>query len=214
MKNRVWWSLALAAVWLGLSALIVSAQATQAYAMLKMANGQDAGTAVFTQQTGGVKMVVNAKGLPAGKHGVHIHAVGKCEGPDFTTAGGHFNPENKQHGAQNPQGAHAGDLPNLTIAANGAGTLDVTNAKITLGTGATSLFDADGSALVIHAAEDDERTDPTGNSGGRIACGVIVAGVLPRTGTDSTLSIALIASALFVVAVLAFVFSRKLRATR
>jgi Cu-Zn family superoxide dismutase len=214
MKNRVWWSLALAAVWLGLSALIVSAQATQAYAMLKMANGQDAGTAVFTQQTGGVKMVVNAKGLPAGKHGVHIHAVGKCEGPDFTTAGGHFNPENKQHGAQNPQGAHAGDLPNLTIAANGAGTLDVTNAKITLGTGATSLFDADGSALVIHAAEDDERTDPTGNSGGRIACGVIVAGVLPRTGADSTLSIALIASALFVVAVLAFVFSRKLRATR
>ena len=89
------------------------------------------------------------------------------------SAGGHFNPTNRQHGLRNPQGPHAGDLPNLTVDANGAGTFQATNALVTLGAGTSSLFDADGSALVIHADPDDEMTDPTGNSGGRIACGVI-----------------------------------------
>ncbi len=129
---------------------------------------------VIPDPAGGVKFSVQVKGLPPGKHGFHIHTVGKCEGFDFASAGAHFNPENKQHGSQNPQGPHAGDLPNLTVAADGSGTLEYTNKLVSLGTGANSLFKSDGTALVIHAGEDDEKTDPTGNSGARIACGVIV----------------------------------------
>ena len=146
-----------------------------ATAELRDANGQPAGMATLTQVGGGsVRIVIDAKGMPPGPHGVHVHAVGKCEGPQFTSAGAHFNPDGKQHGTQNPQGAHAGDLPNLTIDANGTGRLETTTERITLGTGATSVFDADGSAIIVHAGPDDFKTDPTGNSGGRIACGVIV----------------------------------------
>ena len=145
-----------------------------ASAELVDASGKPAGVATFTQISGNVRIVLEAKGLPPGPHGVHIHEVGKCEGPQFTSAGGHFNPEKKQHGMLNPQGAHAGDLPNLTVAGDGSGRLESTTDRITLGAGASSVFDADGSALVVHAAADDFTTDPTGNSGGRIACGVIV----------------------------------------
>jgi Cu-Zn family superoxide dismutase len=145
-----------------------------ASADLKNATGQSVGTATLTEVPGGVRILVEVKGLPAGAKGVHIHEVGKCEGPQFTTAGGHFNPDKKQHGTLNPQGAHAGDLPNIVVDNGGAGRLETTNNKITLGDGPTSLFDADGSAIVVHAAADDFRTDPTGNSGGRIVCGVIV----------------------------------------
>jgi Cu-Zn family superoxide dismutase len=97
-----------------------------------------------------------------------------CEPPAFTSAGGHVNPGGRQHGLQNPRGPHAGDLPNIRIEADGSGRLESLNDRITLGAGPTSLFDGDGSALVIHAAADDLQTDPTGNSGGRLACGVIV----------------------------------------
>src|SRR5205814_35083 len=145
-----------------------------AVAELKNSSGQPAGIATFTQVPGAVRVVIEAKGLPPGPHGVHIHEVGKCEGPQFTTAGGHFNPEKKQHGTLNPQGAHAGDLPNLTIAADGTGRLETTSDRISLTSGAKSVFDADGSAVVVHAGPDDFKTDPTGNSGGRVACGVIV----------------------------------------
>jgi Cu-Zn family superoxide dismutase len=100
--------------------------------------------------------------------------VGKCDGPDFASAGGHFNPQSRQHGALNPQGPHAGDLPNITIGTDGKGRLESTTELISLLGGASVVFDADGSAIVIHAAPDDFRTDPTGNSGARIACGVIV----------------------------------------
>jgi Cu-Zn family superoxide dismutase len=100
--------------------------------------------------------------------------VGKCEPPPFTSAGAHFNPGARQHGFLNPQGAHAGDLPNITIAADGTGRLETAADGLTLGMGATSLFDADGSAIVVHAAPDDFKTDPTGNSGARIACGIVV----------------------------------------
>jgi Cu-Zn family superoxide dismutase len=106
-------------------------------------------------------------------HGIHFHAVGRCDPPDFMSAGDHFNPTNRQHGQRNPQGPHAGDLPNLTVEANGTATYQATNALVTLGPGANSLLDADGSALVIHADPDDDVTDPAGNSGGRIACAVI-----------------------------------------
>ena len=137
------------------------------------AQGQSVGTANLVQIGDIVRIVFEAKGLPPGQHGVHIHETAKCEAPAFTTAGGHFNPGNKQHGALNPQGSHAGDLPNLTVEANGTGRLETATKQISLLSGPSWLFDGDGSAIVVHAAPDDFRTDPTGNSGARIACGVI-----------------------------------------
>jgi Cu-Zn family superoxide dismutase len=118
---------------------------------------------------------LDVKGLTPGLHAVHVHAVGKCEGPAFTTAGGHFNPTQKKHGFKSPEGAHAGDLPNMLVAKDGAGRFEALDDAITLKAGPASVFDADGSALVIHAGADDYVTDPAGNSGDRVACGVIVA---------------------------------------
>ena len=141
---------------------------------LRNASGQPVGTARFSQSGNVVRILVEARGLPPGLHAVHVHAVGKCDPPDFTSAGPHFNPTSKQHGALNPQGSHAGDLPNINIAPDGNGRLETANEQLTLGAGANSVFDADGSALVIHAAPDDFKTDPTGNAGARIACGVLV----------------------------------------
>jgi Cu-Zn family superoxide dismutase len=151
-----------------------SATAVSARADIRNANDQSAGTATVTEVPGGVRIIVEAKGLPPGAHGLHVHEVGKCEPPKFTTAGEHFNPEKKQHGTRNPNGPHAGDLPNITIGPDGTGRLETTTNRLTLASGPTSLFDADGSAIVIHAAPDDYTTDPTGNSGDRIACGLIV----------------------------------------
>jgi len=146
-----------------------------ASAQLKNASGQVVGSAQFFQDGQGVVQVkVDVTGLPAGSHGIHIHTVGKCDPPDFTTAGGHFNPGAKKHGLLNPEGPHAGDLPALTVDANGAGSLQAATNRVTVAAGATSILDSDGSALVIHTSPDDQLTDPTGNSGARIACGVIV----------------------------------------
>ncbi|MBI2204897.1 MAG: superoxide dismutase family protein [Candidatus Rokubacteria bacterium] len=145
-----------------------------ATAELRNAQGQPVGNATLSEVGGGVRVIVEARRLPPGVKGVHIHAVGKCDPPEFTTAGGHFNPTNKKHGLESPDGPHAGDLPNITIAADGNGRLESMNERITLGSGGNSLLDADGSAVVIHAAPDDFKTDPTGNSGGRIACGVVI----------------------------------------
>lgn len=144
-----------------------------ATAELRNAQGQPVGNATLSEVGGGVRVIVEARRLPPGAKGVHIHAVGKCDAPEFTTAGGHFNPANKKHGLDNPDGPHAGDLPNITIAADGSGRLESMNERISLGSGSNSILDADGAAIVIHAAADDFKTDPTGNSGGRIACGVI-----------------------------------------
>lgn len=146
---------------------------TTAAADLRNAAGHSVGTAHFTQVGGVVRIVLEARGLPPGLHGVHIHAVGKCDPPDFTSAGPHFNPTNAQHGALNPQGSHAGDLPNLDVAPDGTGRLETATEQLSLGSGPTSLWDADGSSLVVHAAPDDFKTDPTGNSGARIACGLV-----------------------------------------
>jgi superoxide dismutase, Cu-Zn family len=154
---------------------IVSAPAAaqSASAALKSADGRDVGTAQLTQTPSGVLINLSVKGLPAGEHAFHIHAVGKCE-PPFTTAGGHFNPAGKKHGMLAAEGHHAGDMPNLHIPATGELTVEVVNADVTLGKGkSNSVFDADGSAIVIHAGKDDYKTDPTGDAGGRIACGVI-----------------------------------------
>jgi superoxide dismutase, Cu-Zn family len=144
-----------------------------ARADLRNADGQPIGTATFTQIGNAVRVVLEAQGLPPGAKAVHIHAVGKCDPRDFTAAGGHFNPAGRQHGALNPEGPHAGDLPNLTVGADGEGRLESTTQLVTLLAGPQSVFDADGSALIVHAAPDDFRTDPTGNAGARIACGVI-----------------------------------------
>jgi len=144
-----------------------------ARAELRNSGGQPVGTATLTQVGGVLRVLVEVQGLPRGAHGVHVHAVGKCDGPDFASAGPHFNPASRQHGALNPQGPHAGDLPNIEVGADGKGRLESTTEMLSLGSGTTSIFDSDGSALVVHAAPDDFRTDPTGNSGARIACGVI-----------------------------------------
>jgi Cu-Zn family superoxide dismutase len=145
-----------------------------ATADIKSSDGQSVGTATLTQVPGGVRIVIDAKNLPPGPHAVHIHEIGKCESPAFTTSGGHFNPEKKQHGTMNAQGPHAGDLPNMSVDGLGGGRLETITERVTLSAGATSVFDADGSAIVIHAGSDDFKTDPTGNAGGRIGCGVIV----------------------------------------
>lgn len=117
--------------------------------------------------------LMNSEGKIVGEHAFHIHAVGSCEGTDFKSAGGHFNPHGKKHGKKNPEGAHAGDLPDLAVGPDGSGSLETLAAEVTLGEGPNSLLDADGSALVIHAKPDDGVTDPAGNAGDRIACGVV-----------------------------------------
>ena len=134
--------------------------------------GQQIGTVRMWETPGAVSFRVDANGLSVGRKGLHVHAVGRCEGPAFTTAGAHWNPATRKHGLSNPQGPHAGDLPNVPVAANG--TLRET--VVLSGASLAALRDADGSALVLHAQEDDNVTDPSGNSGDRIACAVLSAG--------------------------------------
>jgi Cu-Zn family superoxide dismutase len=124
-------------------------------------------------QTGdGIRLQVSAWNMPAGAYGVHVHTTSRCDAPGFESAGGHWNPTAHQHGKDNPRGMHKGDLPNLVIGRDGRGRLEVTIPHTSVGAGANQLLDADGAALVIHAGADDYRTDPSGNSGARIACGV------------------------------------------
>ena len=144
-----------------------------ATAQLKNAQGTMVGVAALSEDEGGVRFFADVRGLPPGQHGIHLHTAGKCEPPDFTSAGSHFNSAAKKHGLINPDGPHAGDLPNITVGADGTGQLNYLVRGVTLGSGAASLFDAPGTAVVIHAGPDDYRTDPAGNSGARIACGVI-----------------------------------------
>ncbi len=153
-----------------------AADAKLARATLKDAKGQDVGTATFHAANGGAELSVDAKGLPPGQHGIHVHAVGKCDAPNFKSAGPHFNPTGKKHGTKNPEGHHAGDLPNLTVGPDGKGTLRATLHGASLGSGEGSLLGGQGTAVVVHAGPDDEKTDPAGGSGDRIACGVVSAG--------------------------------------
>jgi superoxide dismutase, Cu-Zn family len=131
------------------------------------------GNATLRQTTEGVLIRAVFTGLPAGTRSFHIHAVGACEPPGFQSAGGHYNPLAREHGFLNPRGPHAGDLPNLHVPEGGRLEVEVLAPGLTLGPGPTTLFDADGSALVIHEGVDDYRSDPTGNAGDRIACAVI-----------------------------------------
>lgn len=140
---------------------------------LTTAQGQDAGTAIIKSASHGVIVQLKAKNLPPGEHGIHFHQNAKCDPPDFKTAGAHFNPDGKKHGLKNPEGHHAGDMKNLSVAANGTARTTIVDQDVDLGDGSRSLFTNGGTALVIHAKPDDMKTDPTGNSGDRIACGVI-----------------------------------------
>jgi len=149
-----------------------AASATGARATLVDREGRQVATATLSQANGGVGLEVTATGIAAGEHGIHFHMVGQCDAASgFESAGDHQNPTGAQHGLDNPNGPHMGDLPNVSIGADSTGTLTQATPIAV-----DSLFDADGSALVIHAQRDDQRTDPSGNSGDRIACGVIERG--------------------------------------
>jgi Cu-Zn family superoxide dismutase len=152
--------------------------ASKATANVMDLEGNSLGTLELTEADGGVHITGELLGLPGGAHGIHIHQTGDCDAASkFESAGGHFNPTSRQHGKDNPEGPHAGDLENISATAEGGGALvDLTDANVTLGEGENSLFDDDGSAIVVHADADDYKTDPSGNSGERIACGVIEAG--------------------------------------
>ena len=156
-------------VFLGISAW--SAEPVPVHVTLKNAQGADVGTAQLTQKSKGVQLQITAKGLPPGLKGIHIHETGKCDPPDFKSAGAHYNPKQTEHGRLNPKGAHLGDLPNLEIQADGRGDLKFMTAGATLRE--NSLRKAGGTAIVIHAGPDDLSSDPAGGSGDRIACGVI-----------------------------------------
>ena len=144
-----------------------------AHADIVNAQGQNIGSAKIVPAKKGVKIEVNVSQLPPGKHGIHIHAVGKCDGPAFTTAGGHLNPDTKKHGKDNPEGPHAGDLLMIEAKADGTAKATLLDTMVTLGDGPNSVFHEGGTSIVIHEKEDDYKTDPAGNSGTRIACGVI-----------------------------------------
>ena len=164
----------IAAVMMVAASAVVLAQAPEtAKAELKDASGKTVGQATLTESPHGVLVHVTLAGAPQGAHAFHIHATGKCEGPAFTTAGGHFNPAMKQHGVSNPLGMHAGDLPNVEVPASGALTFDFFAVGVTLKAGTNSVTDADGSALMLHRGTDDYKSDPAGNAGDRIVCGVV-----------------------------------------
>jgi Cu-Zn family superoxide dismutase len=143
-----------------------------ASAMLKDKDGKEVGKVELTDTPSGVLMRLTLDGVPPGEHAFHVHAVGKCEPPDFKSAGPHFNPDETKHGLLNPEGPHSGDMPNLHVPDSGKLTVEVLNEMVTLDA-EQALLDGDGSAIVVHASADDYTTDPAGNAGDRIACGVV-----------------------------------------
>ena len=168
---RTTFAVAVAAFLSSIPALASAAPA--ATATLRDAQGKAVGTATLTPAEGGVKIAVTVSGVAPGLHGFHVHAVGRCEGPEFKSAGGHFNPGSKEHGLENPKGAHAGDMPNLSVGPDGTGKGEFLARGASLVAGPGSLFPDGGTAVVLHAAPDDMRSDPAGNAGARIACGVV-----------------------------------------
>ena len=144
-----------------------------ATASLVDSTGARAGVATFADSGGSGRLAISVTGLEPGLHGMHLHETGSCTKPDFQSAGGHFNPGSRQHGSQNPEGMHAGDLPNLMVDEDGSADTSLAISSALLAPGPGSILGAEGRSLVIHADPDDEKTDPSGNSGARLICGVI-----------------------------------------
>jgi Cu-Zn family superoxide dismutase len=149
-------------------------QPDTARAVLRDSAGQQVGVATLVQTPDGVLVRTELTNVPPGVHAFHVHEVGRCDPPSFQSAGGHYNPFGRQHGILNASGPHAGDMPNIHVPETRRLTFEVLIPRVTLGQGQATLFDANGSALVVHAGADDYRTDPAGNAGARIACGVVV----------------------------------------
>jgi len=150
-----------------------SGQSKPVTVKLVYARNDSIGTATLSPAPAGVTIAIAVKGLSPGEHAIHVHGTAKCEGPAFTSAGGHFNPDQKQHGMNNAQGPHAGDMPNFMVDSTGRSSATVVAPGITLGDGPRSVFTGGGTAVVIHEKADDMRSDPAGNAGARVACGVI-----------------------------------------
>jgi superoxide dismutase, Cu-Zn family len=181
-------SIATAALLAGCATGDARRQTPYAAADLQSPAGVTLARAQVRPVTGGLRVYVEAAGLPPGTYAVHVHTTGRCEGPGFTSAGGHWNPTSRQHGTLNPAGAHYGDLPNLVVGSGtgvGAhsGTISLVIPGASLRGGAAGLLDEDGAAVIVHARADDYRTDPAGNAGDRIACGVLTERA-PASGGD------------------------------
>jgi superoxide dismutase, Cu-Zn family len=162
------------AIWLACTAIAFGQdRLPMAKAELHNGQGELVGIVTLAETTDGVRVVAQVHNLPTGYHGFHIHEVGKCEPPGFKSAGEHFNPYGAPHGLKEPKGSHAGDLPNLLVAPDGTGVLVAYAPVVTLRADQNSLFHGGGTAFIVHSQPDDQLTNPSGNSGDRIACGVI-----------------------------------------